>query len=188
MDTFFHVRMVMSIIMGLSITTLLKGAVKLVDHPGKYKPYWVHLLWALYIFLLLIHFWWWEIGLKSIAQWVFAEYLFIVLYVILYYVLCVLIFPDDVSDYKSFKEYFYSRKKWFFSVLSLTFAADFIDTFLKGKEYVKHLHWEYPVRNVLHIILCLVAIKISNRRFHAALVLLFIIYELTFIFRLYYNP
>src|SRR5436190_7099529 len=108
MDTFFHIRMVMSIIMGFSITTLLKGAVKLIDHPGKYKPYWIHLLWALYIFLLLIHFWWWEIGLKSIKQWVFTEYLFIVFFVILYYVLCVLIFPDDISEYKNFEEYFYS--------------------------------------------------------------------------------
>jgi hypothetical protein len=173
--------------MGLSITTLLKGGVKLIDHPKKYKPYWVHLLWAFYIFILLIHFWWWEIRLKAITQWVFTEYLFIVFYVILYYVLCVLIFPDDVSDYESFEEYFYSRKKWFFSVLSLVFAADFIDTFLKGKQYVQHLLWEYPVRNIVHIILCLIAIKISNKRFHAILVILFIIYELSFILRVYYN-
>jgi hypothetical protein len=59
MDTFTHIRMVLSIIMGLSIAHSLKGAAKLIEHPKRYRPYWVHLLWAFYIFLLISHFWWW---------------------------------------------------------------------------------------------------------------------------------
>ncbi len=187
MDTFFHIRVLMSIIMGLSIAQLLKNAVKLIDHPGKKKPYWIHLLWVLYIFLLLIHFWWWEIHLKSVTMWVFSTYLFIISYIILYYILCVLIFPDDISEYENFESYFYSRKKWFFSFLAVTFAADIVDTLLKGKEYAASLHWEYPVRNSIHIILCLVAIKVNNKTFHAVLVTLFILYELSWILRLYYS-
>jgi len=187
MDTFFHIRMVMSIIMGLSITQLLKNSVKLIDHPGRKKPYTVHLLWVFYIFLLLIHFWWWEIHLKAVTVWLFSKYLFIVFYIILYYILCVLIFPDDISEYENFEAYFYSRKKWFFSFLAVSFAVDVIDTLLKGKDYAESLNWEYPVRNIVHIILCLVAIRVSNKKFHAILVILFILYELSWILRLYNN-
>ena len=116
-------------------------------------------------------------------QWVFIEYLFVIGYIILYYVLCALLFPDDLSDYDGYANYFYSRKKWFFGVLALLYAAYIVDTLIKGKAYSAHLHWEYPVRNVIHIILCLVAIKVNNRKFHACFVIL--LYQLWWILRYY---
>lgn len=46
MDFFNHIKTVISIILGLSIGCLLNGTVKFVQHPGRTKPYWVHLLWV----------------------------------------------------------------------------------------------------------------------------------------------
>ncbi len=185
MDTFVHIKVVIGIILSLSIAHILKGVIKLIEHPGRFKPYWVHLLWALYAFLLLIHFWWWEIKLGVIKEWIFAEYLFLIVYILLYYGLCVLLFPDDLREYSGFEAYFYSRKKWFFAILALIFAADFLDTYLKGKQYAAHLQWEYPIRNMLHIVLSLAAIKIASKRFHAALVIFFILLEIVWIFWFY---
>ena len=76
-----------------------------------------------------------------------------------------LLFPDQLGEYAGYENYFYSRRKWFFAVLGLTFAADIIDTVVKGKEYMAHLYWEFPVRNIIHIHLCLVAMKVSNKNF-----------------------
>jgi hypothetical protein len=98
-----------------------------------------------------------------------------------------LLFPDDLGEYTNYEEYFYSRKNWFFGFLALSFVADTIDTYMKGANYVSHLTWEYPVRNISHIALCLVAMKINNKKFHLGLVLAFLIYELSFILRLYYQ-
>jgi hypothetical protein len=187
MDTFVHIKTVLGIILGLSITHLLKGVTKLVVHPGRVKPYWVHLGWALYVFIITIHFWWFEVHLQDIKDWAFPTYFFLVCYITLYYILSALLFPDDLNDYTGYEDYFYSRRKWFFGVLALTFAADIIDSLIKGKAYMAHLHWEYPVRNVVHIVLCLAAIKISSKRFHAVLLILFLVYELSWILRLYYT-
>src|SRR5258708_7752537 len=90
MDAFSHIKSVIAIILGLSIAKLLQGAVKFIQHPGRTRPYWVHLLWALYIFILLVHFWWWEYGLRALSQWLFQEYLFIIIFITLYFVLCAL--------------------------------------------------------------------------------------------------
>jgi len=190
MDTFGHIRMVIGFILSLSIARLLVGAVKLIQHPGRTRPYWVHLLWALYIFLLLTHFWWWEFGLKTVGHWMFQEYFFIIVFITMYFTLCALLFPDDLKDYQrnsegSYEEYFYSRKKWFFGVLALSFVADVVDTALKGQEYFRHFGWEYPVRNTVHFILCLVAMQVTSRRFHAILVILFLLYEISYILRLF---
>jgi len=186
MDTFGHLRMVVGFILSISIARLLLGGVKLIQHPGRTRPYWVHLLWALYIFLMLIHFWWWEYRLKMITQWTFQEYFFVVLYITMYFSLCALLFPDDLNDYKgSFEDYFFSRKKWFFGVLAASFVADIIDTYLKGKDYFLHQQAEYPVRNAVHFAFCIIAMFVSSRKFHAILVILFILYELSYIWRLF---
>ncbi|MHA4807818.1 hypothetical protein ACX0G9_06920 [Flavitalea flava] len=186
MDTFGHIKSVIVIILGLSIAKLLQGAVRLIQHPGRTRSYWVHLLWALYIFLLLIHFWWWEYRLKTVSEWSFQAYSFVILYITLYYTLCALLFPDDVKDYNNdYEAYFYSRKKWFFGVLAVTFLADVIDTILKGKDYFLQATWEYPIRNTVHFLFCVTAMWVSNKRFHAALVIFFILYELSYILRLF---
>lgn len=186
MDTFVHIKTVIGIILSISIALLLQGTVKLIQHPGRTKPYWVHLLWALYVFLILIHFWWWEYKLKQISEWIFPEYFFIIMYIMIYYVLCALLFPSDLNDYNgSFENYFYSRKKWFFGVLAFSYVADFIDTFIKGKQYLASFSWEYPIRAIAHIVLCIVAMQTNNKKFHSTIVILFILYEITYILRMY---
>jgi hypothetical protein len=185
MDQFFHIRMLMSIIVSLSIAHLLKGTAKLIEHPGRVKLYWVHLLLVIYTFLSLIDFWWWEIRLKMVATWNFESYLFIISYIILFYITCSLLFPDDMKDYAGFKEYYYSRKNWIFSFLGVSFLFDVGDTLLKGIDYYHSLGAEYLVRIIVYVILCGVAIKTKKERYHAAIVIFFIVYNLLWVMRKY---
>ena len=185
METFGHVRMVIGFILSLSIAHLLKGSAKFIQHPGREKPYWIHLSWVFYMFLLLVHFWWWEMPLHVIKHWTFPEYIFIVLYITTFFSICSLLYPDDVKDYTGYEDYFYSRRKWFFGILAFSFFADVVDTLMKGVDYYRHFGVEYPIRNITHVILCLIAIKVSNKTFHGILVSLFIAYELSYILRLY---
>lgn len=188
MDVFVHIKYVIGITLSFSLAHLLKGTVKFVQHPDRGKPFLTHLLWVFYLYVTLIHFWWWELRLTEIKQWYFFEYFFLVLYITNYYVICTILYPDDIKDYKDYRHYFFSRKSWFFALLALAFLADTIDTLLKGLDYYHHFGWELPVRNIVHIILCLTAIKVNNPTFHRALVILFVLYELFFIARLYDVP
>jgi hypothetical protein len=84
----------------------------------------------------LIHFWWWEYRLQVIPQWTFPLYFFVSMYAVIQYLLCVLLFPEEMADYNGFKEYFYSRRQWIFSLMTILFVADLADTFIKGAAYV----------------------------------------------------
>ena len=128
MDMYLHVRVLFTIILGLGVSRLLSGVARIVQHPKEYKVYWVHLLWALFIFLYLIHFWWWEYRLQTVQKWTFPLYFFISMYAVVLYLLCVLFFPEEMADYDSFKEYFYSRRQWIFSLMTILFLADIADT------------------------------------------------------------
>ena len=177
MEEFLHVRVIIGLILGLGLTHLIKGSVGFIQFPGRKKIYGIHLLWVFYMFLLLIHFWWWEFNLKMLAQWYFLDYFFIICYSLIFYMICAILYPDDLQGYDGYEDYFYSRKNWFFGLLILCFLADIIDTAIKGATYFNLLNTEYYIRTACHVILCLMAIKTKNRIFHTALPIIFILYN-----------
>ncbi|MDQ0471562.1 hypothetical protein [Labrys wisconsinensis] len=184
-DLFLHIRVVMGIVLGMGMTRLLTGLARFVQHPGTQKIYPVHLGWAASMLLTLIHFWWWEFALRQIEYWSFLIYFFLIGYTILLYLLCTLLFPDNLAEYSGYEDFFLSRRKWFFSILALTFVCDFIDTLLKGQAHVALFGSEYLVRLPAYLVLCAVAIWTANRRFHVAFVAASLIYQLSWIFRLF---
>lgn len=184
-EVYVYIRTVMSMVIGLSLARLLTGLGGIVQSPGKFRVYWVHLGWVASMFLFIIHFWWWEYRLQSLAVISFGVYLFLISFCCLFFFLCVLIFPTTIEDYGGYEEYFISRRRWFFGMLAVTYVVDFLDTLLKGEAYLAALGWEYPVRNAVYVVLCIVAAWTANRRFHAVFVSAGLIYQITWIFRLY---
>jgi hypothetical protein len=182
-DLYLHIRVVISIIVGLCITTLLSGFARFVQHPKRAQVSILHLGWAASLLLWIIHFWWWEFRLTMVQQWTFAIYFFIILYAILYYFLCTLLFPTDLKDYSGYEDYFLSRRRWFFGFLAATFVADVIDTNLKGVAYVHSFGVEYPIRIAANLILCFVAMFSKNRRIQLALLPVSLLYHIYFILR-----
>ena len=187
METFTHIKTVLGIILGLSITHSIKGAVKLIDHPDRAKAYSVHLLWGFYMFLSTVYFWWFEIHLTEITNWTFIKYFFLIIYVATYYVLASLLFPDDLRNYKDYKAYFFSRKKWFFYILAILFLLDYIDTYLKGSNYQTEMLKVYPIRESIHIVACLIAARTNNKLLQLIIVLGFILFQFCWILKFYFT-
>lgn len=185
MDQFFHIRMLFSMIVSLSLAHLLKGVAKIIEHPTRLKIYWVHLLWVLFVFLQIVDFWWWELHLKNVAAWNFGFYLYIVLYIITFYILCSLLFPDDMKEYTGYKDYYFSRRGWIFSLLGLTLLLDIGDTLLKGADYYAKLGTEYPIRIALLFTLCIIGIRTKKEWYHAAMVIAFLLYGISWTLRKY---
>ena len=187
MEAFPHIRIILGMILSLSLATLLKAAVKFIQHPHRTKPYWIHLLYAFFIFLELLLFWWWERKLAGIPHWTFPAYFFTVCYIMTFYGLTSLLFPDDIKDYDGYEDYFFSRRKWFFGLLAITNVLDIADTLLKGLEHFYSLNYPYYLAtNAADIALCIIAMKSSSRRFHAFLIIWLILFKLIDIGRIYF--
>ena len=186
MDQLSHIRTLFSIIVGLSLTHLLKGFAKIIEAPGRNKIYKPHLLWAFFLLMMLVDFWWWEFRLMKVESWNFALYSYIILYVTNYYITCVLIFPEDLSGYDGYRGYYYSRKKWIFGLMALLFVLDIGDTLIKGQAYYHSLGTEYPIRIAAHVVLCLIAAFTKKEWYHKLLVIVLILYNLSWIYRQYF--
>lgn len=182
---FPHIRVLISLIVGLGLTRLLTGIARIIQHPTGKAIYWVHLGWVLWMFVSLVNFWWWEFQLTHVEHWRFEFYVFVMIYATGYFLACVLLFPDQMDDYASYRDYFISRRAWFFGLLVLVYLLDVGDTLIKGRDYFAGFGPEYLVRNVSHIALFLMAMRVANLRFHAALVVAAIVYQMSWIVRIY---
>ncbi len=187
MDFYLYVRVLFGMIVGLSMAHLLKGIALIVQHPKRYPVYWVHLVWVLFLFLYLIHFWWWEFNLVRVREWTFPLYFFIALYAVLLYLLCALFFPDQIGEYDGFKGYYYSRHQWIFALMALLFIADVVDGLIKGHDYFNSLGPAYAIRTATYIILCFLAIRIKKPWFHASFAVFAVLYEIAYILEKYWT-
>lgn len=180
---YLHVRVLLGMVVGLGLTHLLQNLALMIERPRHKRIYWVHLVWALSVFVYLLSFWWWEFRLAHVQAWNFNLYLFVTLYALLLYLLCAIVFPKDVTGYEDWEAYFFARRGWFFSLLALAYLADLGDTFIKGPGYFTSFGVEMPIRSAAYIGLSLVAIATANRRFHATFAVAGLVYQLAFIAR-----
>jgi len=183
MDMFNYVMVLASVIIGLGITHLLQGIAGIVQHPGREKVYWVHLAWVAAIFLRAIFWWWFEFRLSVTSQWTFGLYFFVLGYAFLLYLTCALLFPRDLADYDGFKEYFYSRRAWFFGINLVGTGVDVADSLFKGMDHFRSLGPSYPIIMATLASLFLIAIWTRSERFHgvfaAASLAYLLVYPLT---------
>ena len=180
-EVFGHVRIIMATVMGLSVARLLNGLARFVQHPKLDQIYGVHLGWALFLLLSVIHFWWFEFGLSRIETWTFPVYFFVLSYAALFFFVCAILFPDRMDDYSGYEDYFHSRRRWFYGFLSCLFVIDVVDTAMKGAEHFRSLGPVYPYRQAALFSLAVVAMFVQDRRYHAGFVSTAIIAQIWFI-------
>jgi len=184
-DVFVHVRIIIGMVLGLSITRLVTGLARFVQHPKRDNIYPIHFAWVLFLLVTIIHFWWFEFGLSAIQRWTFEIYLFLIAYAILFAFLSAILFPDRMDEYKGYEDYFQSRRKWFYGLLALLFIVDLIDSRIKGIEHFQSLGLEYPIRQAAFATCAIVAIFVSDKRYQTAFVTIGLIYQITWILRLF---
>jgi hypothetical protein len=106
MTPFEYVIVLISVILGLGITTILTGLAELIKHSkpiGWYTPY---IIWIVLIFVMHIQEWWISYQLKSVEVWTLQFFLLIMLYPINLYILAHLIFPGQLSKDFSSKDFY----------------------------------------------------------------------------------
>src|SRR5437762_13623339 len=185
MEIFTHVRVLVGVVLGLGLTRILAGLARFMQHPAHKKLYATHLLWVAVVLLAAVHFWWFELGLARIQPWPFELFVFILGYAFLFYLMASLLIPDAIDEYAGYEEYFISRRRWFFGLLAATVPVELIDTLAKGGGHVRSLGGEYPLRLAVVLVLCGVAAWTPNRRFHLAFALVYLLYLIAWILRLY---
>lgn len=184
-DVFVHIRIIVGMVLGLSVSRLITGLTRFVQHPKRDRIYPIHLGWCLFLLLSIIHFWWYEFGLATIRHWTFELYFFVILYAVLFATIASLLFPDRMEEYSGYEDYFHSRRRWFYGLLAVMFLVDMVDTAVKGSEHFHSLGIEYPIRQSAFAICSIVAIFVPGKTYQAIFVSVGLVYQAWWILRLF---
>ena len=184
-NQFVHVRMVLSMVVSLALARLLSGLAGFVQHPLRKRVHAPHLLWSAFMFVLLIHFWWWEFSLIHLARWHFGSFAFVVGYASVLYLMCALLFPDDVAEYGGYRGYFEAKRVWLFAILAFVLLLDIADTHLKGPAHWQAHSPQIWWRTVVGLALCALAAWIKPLRLQIGLGVLGAVCQVAWIVYLY---
>jgi len=116
MSPFEFITVLISIILGLGITTILTGVAERIKHFAHTRLYAPYVIWIFIVFVLHIHEWWNSFTLRSIEVWSLPMFLFILLYPIVLYVLAHLLFPSNNDQDFDAKEFYFANYRRYFVI------------------------------------------------------------------------
>jgi hypothetical protein len=181
-EVFVHIRIIIGMILALSVARLITGATRFIQHPGQSQIDLLHIGWVVFIFLSIIDFWWFEFALSRIEQWTFGDYLLVVCYAVVFFMLSAILFPDNVGARAHVGEYFWDRRNIFYTIFLISIVVDIIDTALKGYSYYSQLYgWYYPARQCFFIVGTIGVLLSSSKRHHLAFVVLALALQIVWI-------
>jgi len=137
------------------------------------RIYWVHLLWSVYAFGMLVDIWWISWTRASYVTGNIGYFTLLLLTPFLYYIGSVILFPDfDRKENRDLKKYFYKIKKWFFLVFGMYFLSNIISAYIYKEINI------YPAENIFRMVAILFTIFlifIDNHLFHKIFVVLAVV-------------
>jgi hypothetical protein len=181
MDSFAYLYGITSVVLGLGLTRLFVGIGTAVEHRKTVSPYWVHMLWALNLFLFITLEWWIRFRWHTHQEWNFFLFIFLLLSPSISFLLSVILFPSTIAD-TYFKKHFYQNHRWFFSIAALLTPLDAVDTLLKGYTHFQNQGTIYPVFLSVVFILTVLAAILKSERYHQFFAIFFLLCMVGFIY------
>jgi hypothetical protein len=172
MDRFEYVMVLVSIILGLGITYLLRGIGGIIDRRTGFGPPLrlsaAHSIWLAFLFWWMVNFWWWEFRFFELeTEWSLGLYLFLILYSVSLFLLAVILIPSTWDHVNDVGEFFLARRAWFYSFFLLVIALDGADSYLKGGwSYILELGPLTWALWVGMVIVCGVGLRTRKLRVH----------------------
>jgi hypothetical protein len=172
LNQFDYIAVLVSVIVGLGVVHLLAGTARFLTERGRRKPYWVHLLWTWNVFHYLVFFWWFVWRWSTLAEWSLLLFLFILLYSVCIYLLCVVLYPDP-DDPRPAREIYFENRTVFFGLWILLIMVDFADTRLKEHYGLSGFGLGQVLAYLVIVVGSAICARSSDHRVHAAWGILF---------------
>ena len=164
---FEYLTVLISVVIGLSVTSFLTNVVRIIHLRGDVTISWVQLLWSATILIWTIAFWWFTFVLADQQQWTYPLFIFLLAYSTLLFFLMALLFPEGVPADHNYRTQFMRNRVWFFGVLLVFLCVDVIDYLVKLDKDVSIVgHLPYAAFIGPLIVLSLFAMRTDNLVFH----------------------
>lgn len=173
MTTYEYITIFTSIILGLAIVNVLSGISSIIHKGIKTIFFWVHTLWVINVFVLILLLWWNNLILNSLEELSFVHYLNLVAYSVVLYLLSSLLFPLKFSDEINFKKLFLENRITFYILGIIFVITDFIDAYVEKVVTNSELRIPQMVNISIYLIMFIVGLKVKNEAYNGAVAIVF---------------
>jgi hypothetical protein len=169
MTPYEYLTVFISVVLGLAVIHLLSGVALLLDTRVRAKPDWIHGVWTANVLITTVLVWWFNFSLTGVREWTLPFFLNLVAYSVVLYLMSGLLYPVRGSEVIDFKAHFEANRVRFFLVCLVFQVVDFADAALEREAL--GTTWSPVQLTVISVfaLAFLVGIRTSNRTFHGAL-------------------
>ncbi|HEY0808914.1 MAG TPA: hypothetical protein VGD49_02085 [Longimicrobiales bacterium] len=159
---------------------MLSGFAALITHRRPVTWYGPFVLWGLFLLLFCGWEWWLISRWRSNTSWTFALYFFISIRPSLLYFATHILIPDFAEmDVVDLKAHFAKAVRWVGVLFAIVVCLGFVDTALKGTDYLMRLLPRQTIISGTAIMLSLAAAHVRSGRFALLLPLALLILYFT---------
>lgn len=166
---FDYFGILVSIILGLALTHLLRGIARQLVHRGAVRTYWVHQLWTLNVILNVLAVWWGMYWWKGMEVWPSWWFFYLSFYAMIIFLWSAVLYPPETSENFDFDAYFYRVRRRFFGLATLAMLTDIPETMGKDWWHVRPMPVVYPFLISAMLLIGVIGFLTARRRVHAAL-------------------
>ena len=171
MQAFEYLGVLVSVVIGLAMTHLVVGVVRLIQSRKSTLVYWVHLLWVVNVLYWLLGFWWFFYAWQSLPEWSRPMYFLFMAYALCLSVAAGLLFPLT-GAVSNFKDFFFEHSRWFFGVMILANVLDAFEVIAKASYAIRPIPEHYFAFLAFMVIGFTIAMFTRNRRYQGMFVIL----------------
>ncbi|HEY2032751.1 MAG TPA: hypothetical protein VGH02_03610 [Rhizomicrobium sp.] len=130
MTAFDYLSVLISIVLGLSITQVLSGFAGMVRGRDRLTFYWPHTVQMLGLFLINVQVWWALFGLRDLRHWTFAGFFVILLQPVTLFMMSAFLTPEIAPrESMDLRAFYFREKNWFFAATLAALMVSLIKDF-----------------------------------------------------------
>jgi hypothetical protein len=182
---FEHLSVLVSIVVGMSVSQVLFGLGQLVRRRGTYKIDPLYILSNVIILLVLVDSWWAAFSWHDVPGWSYRRTWFVMLNPLLVTMAAQLLPPDWDERPVDLHKPYYRNHRLIFGLLTLYPLIDMLDSALKGAEHFRRLGVGYPVTCTAMAVLCAAAALVTSRKIQITCLVGVLLILLSFVFEVF---
>ena len=164
MPAFQHLSVLVSIVVGMSLSQVLFGLGQLVRRRGSSKIDPLYILSNVIIILVLVDSWWAAFSWHDVVGWTYRRTWFVMLNPLLVTMAAQLLPPDWDERPVDFQKAYYNNHRLIYGLLTLYPLIDMLDSVLKGREHSQPWGAGYPISCTAMAAFCAGAALVNHRK------------------------
>jgi hypothetical protein len=181
---FQHLSVLVSIVVGMSMSQVLFGLGQLLRRRGTYKIDPLYILSNVIVLIVLVDSWWSAFSWHDFAGWSYRRTWFVMLNPLLVTMAAQLLPPDWDEKPIDIHKAYYKNHRLIFGLLTFYPLIDMLDSALKGTAHFKALGAGYPIICTTMAALCAAAALVRSRKIQCICLVGVLMIVLSFVFEI----